>query len=67
MIKYFVNEAKGTVVARMVDYVGDNDENLVIREVVDYAMARICRVFRGQNYDGVKGFVAEDCFQYVAR
>ena len=67
MIKYFVNEAKGTVVARMVDYVGDNDENLVTREVVDYATARICRVFRGQNYDGVKGFVAEDCFRYVAR
>ena len=65
MIKYFVNEAKGTVVAKMEDSV---DEHVtVIDEVVDYATAQICRIFRGQNYDGVKGFVAEDCFRYVAR
>ena len=65
MIKYFVNEAKGTVVAKMEDSV---DEHVtVIDEVVDYAVAQICRIFRGQNYDGVKGFVAEDCFRYVAR
>ena len=65
MIKYFVNEAKGTVVAKMEDSV---DEHVtVIDEVIDYAVARICSVFRGQNYDGVKGFVAEDCFRYVAR
>ena len=65
MIKYFVNEAKGTVVAKMEDSV---DEHVtVIDEVVDYATAQICRIFRGQNYDGVKGFVAEDCFQFVAR
>lgn len=65
MIKYFVNEAKGTVVAKMEDSV---DEHVtVIDEVVDYAVAQICRIFHGQNYDGVKGFVAEDCFQYVAR
>ena len=65
MIKYFVNEAKGTVVAKMEDSV---DEHVtVIDEVVDYAVAQICRIFHGQNYDGVKGFVAEDCFRYVAR
>ena len=65
MIKYFVNEAKGTVVAKMEDSV---DKHVtVIDEVVDYATAQICRIFCGQNYDGVKGFVAEDCFQYVAR
>lgn len=65
MIKYFVNEAKGTVVAKMEDSV---DKHVtVIDEVVDYATAQICRIFHGQNYDGVKGFVAEDCFRYVAR
>ena len=67
MIKYFVNEGKGTVVAKMVDYANYDDENLVIREVVDYAVARICRICRGENYDGVKGFVAEDGFRYIAR
>lgn len=68
MIKYFVNSDKGTVVAKMEDSI-DEHENVtsVIDEVVDYATAQICRIFRGQNYDGVKGFVAEDCFQYVAR
>ena len=68
MIKYFVNEAKGTVVAKMENSVDDHGNEMpLIEEVVDYATARICRVFRGQNYDGVKGFVAEDCFRYVAR
>lgn len=68
MIKYFVNEAKGTIVAKMENSV-DERENAtsVIDEVVDYATAQICRIFHGQNYDGVKGFVAEDCFRYVAR
>ena len=65
MIKYFVNEAKGTVVAKMEDSI---DKHVtVIDEVVEYAVAQICRIFRGQNYDGVKGFCAEDCFRYVAR
>ena len=65
MIKYFVNEAKGTVVAKMEDSV---DKHVtVIDEVIDYATAQICRIFRGQNYDGVKGYVAEDCFRFVAR
>ena len=65
MIKYFVNEAKGTVVAKMVDAV--HGRNPVIEDVVDYAVARICRICRGENYDGHKGFMAEDCFRYVAR
>ena len=68
MIKYFVNEAKGTVVAKMEDSVDEHKMTVtVIDEVIDYAVAQICRIFRGQNYDGVKGFVAEDCFRYVAR
>ena len=68
MIKYFVNEAKGTVVAKMENSVDEHNlVTSVVDEAVDYATAQICRIFRGQNYDGVKGFVAEDCFQYVAR
>ena len=68
MIKYFVNEAKGTVVAKMENSVDEHgNEMTVIDEVIDYAVAQICRIFRGQNYDGVQGFVAEDCFRYVAR
>ena len=68
MIKYFVNEAKGTVVAKMENSVDEHgNEMTVIDEVIDYATAQICRIFHGQNYDGVKGFVAEDCFRYVAR
>lgn len=68
MIKYFVNEAKGTVVAKMENSVDEHgNEMSLVEEVVDYAVAQICRIFRGQNYDGVKGFVAEDCFRYVAR
>ena len=67
MIKYFVNEAKGTVVAKMEDSVDEYNDVTVIDEAVDYAMARICRVFHGQNYDGAKGYIAEDCFRHVAR
>lgn len=67
MIKYFVNEAKGTVVAKMEDSVDEHNDVTVIDEVVDYAMARICRVFHGQDYDGAKGYIAEDCFRHVAR
>lgn len=68
MIKYFVNEAKGTVVAKMEGSIDEHNlVTSVVDEVVDYATAQICRIFHGQNYDGVKGFVAEDCFQYVAR
>lgn len=68
MIKYFVNEAKGTVVAKMENSVDERgNEMFVIDEVVDYAVAQICRIFHGQNYDGANGYVAEDCFQLVAR
>ena len=68
MIKYFVNEAKGTVVAKMENSVDEHgNEMTVIDEVIDYAVAQIWRIFRGQNYDGAKGYIAEDCFRHVAR
>ena len=68
MIKYFVNRDKGTVVAKMENSVDNHGNEMpLIEEAVEYATAQICRIFRGQNYDGVKGFVAEDCFQFVAR
>ena len=68
MIKYFVNRDKGTVVAKMENSVDNHGNEMpLIEEAVEYATAQICRIFRGQNYDGVKGFVAEDCFRYVAR
>ena len=68
MIKYFVNRDKGTVVAKMENSVDEHKMTVtVIDEVVDYATAQICRIFHGQNYDGANGYVAEDCFQLVAR
>lgn len=68
MIKYFVNEAKGTVVAKMENSVDKRGNAIpVIDEVVIYAVARICRVFRGQNYDGARGYIAENCFRHVTR
>ena len=68
MIKYFVNRDKGTVVAKMENSVDGHKMTVtVIDEVVDYATAQICRIFHGQNYDGANGYIAEDCFQLVAR
>ena len=68
MIKYFVNRDKGTVVAKMEGSVNEHKMTVtVIDEVVNYATAQICRIFHGQNYDGANGYVAEDCFQLVAR
>lgn len=62
MIKYFVNENKGIVVAKMVD----GEHKTIVNEAVDYAVGRICRVFRGNDFDDCKGFIAEDCFLRVA-